>query len=51
MVNCGNLCKPTLKVPGCSGHLDQEVTSESQTGGDLSLGTGLIIVLWFAGIS
>ena len=50
MVNCGNLCKPTLKVPGHSVHLDKEVTSESQTGGDLSLGTGLIIVLWFCGL-
>ena len=35
----------------CSGHLDKVVTSESQTGGDLYLGTGLIIiVLWFCGL-
>ena len=26
------------------------VTSESQTGEDLCLGTGLIIVLWFCGL-
>ena len=37
-------------MPGCSGHLDKEVTSESQTWGDLSLGTGLIIILWFCGL-
>lgn len=37
-------------MPGCSSHLDKEVTSESQTGGDLYLGTGLIIVLWFCGL-
>ena len=35
---------------GCSSHLDKEVTSASQTGGDLYLGTGLIIVLLFCGL-
>lgn len=34
---------------GCSGHLDKVVTSESQTGGDLYLGTGLLFCGFVAG--